>query len=93
MSSSKAATLSTSSSKTPVVASTSVPATPAAPIKILRPGKVVILLNGRYAGHKAFIVNPFEGNRKLICLFIHYFLGTYRFHFDSIIFFHLLTNF
>jgi hypothetical protein len=32
--------------------------------KFLRPGKVVILLSGRHAGKKAFIVNPYEGQGK-----------------------------
>ena len=35
-----------------------------APAKFIRPGKVVLLLNGRHAGKKAFIVNAFDGQRK-----------------------------
>ena len=42
---------------------TAAPAT-TAPAKFIRPGKVVLLLNGRHAGKKAFIVNAFDGQRK-----------------------------
>lgn len=93
MSSSKTATPAALPSKTPAVASTINATTQTAPIKILRPGKVVILLNGRYAGHKAFIVNPFEGNRKSIHLFIHPFCVAYCFRLCAIRFFDLIANF
>ncbi len=42
-------------------AKTTVPsatATPASATKFLRPGKVVVVLTGRHAGKKAFIINP-----------------------------------
>ena len=45
---------------------------PAAPAKFIRPGKVVLLLNGRHAGKKAFIVNAFDCQRKLPFLFSYY---------------------
>ncbi|KAL7069529.1 putative 60S ribosomal protein L27 [Cryptosporidium serpentis] len=32
--------------------------------KLMRPGRVVVLLNGRYAGKKAVIVNTFESGTK-----------------------------
>ena len=44
------------------------PATSSAPAKFLRPGKVVVLLNGRHAGKKAFIVNAFDCQRKFFYL-------------------------
>ena len=70
-----------SSAATTTSAAAPAAAAPSFP-KFLRPGKVVVMLNGRRAGRKAVIVTPFEAAGKCywsaLRLLVH--LGGSSFH-------------
>jgi len=38
-------------------------------VKFIKPGKVVVVLNGRYAGHKAVVVKNFDDGQKGVRFF------------------------
>lgn len=52
------------SAPAPITTKTTNPVASTVSTKFLRPGKVVILLNGRHAGKKAFIVGPLDTQCK-----------------------------